>query len=336
MAPGPRPIPFLHGFGNQPMDPYRPSISIPVFAQSGRFCLFALFALLSVGCPKQKEEPPTSPEARSQEAPSSTPSSKPPESPPLEFLPETNTTEPEPIQPTPDPTAAVQFLNGVVTLVGAIPPPAEPLLVEDPFCEQFPVQDTVHLVQTGDGGGLASVLVWISAGIPTDTHYPPPFEAAQLDIQDCQYHPPVLGVMAGQPLLIQNHDASLFQVHARPQQNEEFNLGFVLADTQTERIFPNPEVWIPITCDLHPWMRAFCAVLPHPFFDVTNAHGHFQIPIRGLPPGGYQLSVRHPVLGEHSIAITLPDDLEHTLSFEFQAPAGTSEKEKPDTEYFAH
>ena len=50
-----------------------------------------------------------------------------------------------------------------------------------------------------------------------------------------------------------------------------------------------------VTCELHPWTRAYVIVLDHPYFAITGNAGDFSID--GLPPGTYHLRAWHPVLG---------------------------------------
>ena len=47
---------------------------------------------------------------------------------------------------------------------------------------------------------------------------------------------------------------------------------------EATRTFEKPEILVPVRCDIHPWMRAFLAVLPHPFHAVTGPDGTFTIP----------------------------------------------------------
>jgi hypothetical protein len=65
----------------------------------------------------------------------------------------------------------------------------------------------------------------------------------------------------------------------------------------------NPEVMIPVTCDVHPWMRAYLGVLPHPFFAVTGADGRFTL--RGVPAGEYVLAAWHERFGTREARVTL-------------------------------
>src|SRR5207249_3836895 len=56
----------------------------------------------------------------------------------------------------------------------------------------------------------------------------------------------------------------------------------------------SPEAPFFIKCDIHSWMGAWCAVVPHSYFAVTGKDGSFSI--KGLPAGKYTLEVWHEKL----------------------------------------
>jgi hypothetical protein len=138
-------------------------------------------------------------------------------------------------------------------------------------------------------GGLADALVYVKSGLSGS--YPPPTEPALLDQQGCDYHPHMLALQAGQPLKIRNSDDTLHNIHPKPKQNEEFNLGQPRKGMESEKKFDKPETMIPVGCDVHPWMRAYISVLSNPFFAVTKDDGSYEI--KGLPDGEYEVEVLH-------------------------------------------
>ena len=50
-----------------------------------------------------------------------------------------------------------------------------------------------------------------------------------------------------------------------------------------------------LSCDIHPWMRAWIFVFNHPYFAVTSKRGQFNI--RDIPPGAYQLQFQQADVG---------------------------------------
>jgi len=72
---------------------------------------------------------------------------------------------------------------------------------------------------------------------------------------------------------------------------------------------------MPVTCGVHPWMRAYVSVLEHPFFAVTDDTGNFKI--EGLPPGTYQLEAVHEVYGRQQLTVKLAPKEQHALQFTY-------------------
>ena len=59
--------------------------------------------------------------------------------------------------------------------------------------------------------------------------------------------------------------------------------------------FNHPEI-IKVTCDAHAWMSGWLVIIEHPYYEVTDAKGNFQL--ENIPPGEYQLQVWHEILKE--------------------------------------
>jgi hypothetical protein len=114
---------------------------------------------------------------------------------------------------------------------------------------------------------------------------------AVIDQKGCHYEPHVLGMVAGQELIIRNSDDLLHNIHALPFNNKEFNEGQPQKGMEAKKSFTTPEVMIRVKCDIHAWMGAWIGVLEHPYFAVTDAAGKFEI--KGLPDGKYTLECWH-------------------------------------------
>ena len=189
-------------------------------------------------------------------------------------------------------------IKGRVLVRGTAPAPRPVPVKADLHCQQ---QHPEGLTQSDfqiANGGLADVLVHLKSGVQGT--FPAATEAALLDQKGCQYSPALVAVQAGQPLKIRNSDPTLHNVHFRPALNKEVNVGQPRA-MESSRVFPKPEVLVPIGCDVHPWMRAHLAVLPHPFFAVSKEGGAFEI--RNVPPGRYEIEARHGKLAPVSTTV---------------------------------
>ena len=99
--------------------------------------------------------------------------------------------------------------------------------------------------------------------------------------------------------------------------NPQFNIGQPLAGMRATRIFPRPEVMVPLTSDIRPWMAAFVGVVAHPFFAVSQSDGTFVI--NGVPPGRYTMEAWHETLGTATVPVTVAQGRTATISFTFAA-----------------
>ncbi len=140
--------------------------------------------------------------------------------------------------------------------------------------------------------GIRNVFVYVKK---VDGRFEVPREAIELSFCDFSIGPRVVGAREGQDIAVTNLDNEVQNFHALPRKNAEKNWTSRPGDRDVFRL-NNAEVMVRITCDIHPWERAYVGVLAHPYFSVTDDNGAFELPAIG--PGEYDLVAWHEVYGE--------------------------------------
>jgi len=212
-------------------------------------------------------------------------------------------------------SADAATLTGVIKLAAAAPAMPNIQMSADPYCQSqhsTPAKDEEVVV--GPAGELANVFVYIK---DIKGSFPTPSTPVTIDQKGCQYHPHVNAVMVNQPLAIKNDDATLHNIHALPVVNSQFNEGQPVQGMVTPKKLDKVEMTpFKIKCDVHGWMKSYMAVMPHPFFAVSQTNGTFTIP--NLPPGQYTVVAWHEKYGQQEQQVTVGAKESKALSFTFK------------------
>jgi plastocyanin len=214
--------------------------------------------------------------------------------------------------------ATVATLTGQVVFDGTPPAAAVIRLDGDPKCVSLAQGEERRdeSIVIGPGQSVQNVFVYVKEGLPAGL-YPVPAKPVVLDQQKCRYMPRVLGVQAGQEMIIRNSDPLLHNVRAEGQINQPFDVGTPIQGMEVKRTFSTREVMVPVKCNVHAWMHAYVGVVEHPFFAVTDAAGKFSIP--QLPPGTYTVEVWHEKLGVQTQQVTVAAKDSKALTFSYKA-----------------
>jgi len=208
-------------------------------------------------------------------------------------------------------------VTGKVTLSGSPAKPKPLDLSKEPACAQMHAAAPLfpESLVLGSGNSVRNVVVYISAGAP----YPGPVPATPVlfDQQGCQYTTHVLAFRAGQEVKISNSDPLSHNIHPLAKINREWNKIQPPRTPPFAYAYENEE-FIPVKCNIHPWMQGYFAILRTPYFAVTGDDGSFALP--DLPPGRYTITAWHETLGTQSREIEINSSGEpQTINFTFTA-----------------
>jgi plastocyanin/predicted small lipoprotein YifL len=174
-------------------------------------------------------------------------------------------------------------------------------------------------IVTGERAALANVVVYVKQGLG-DRTFATPSGSVVIDQKGCTYQPHVIGLQANQTLEVTNSDPTTHNIHPVPQNNREWNKSQAPKGEKISEKFAREELAIPVKCNVHPWMKSYIAVIKHPYFQVTDKAGTFEL--KNLPPGEYTIGAWHEKLGETEQKVTLGAKETKKIEFVFKGQAG--------------
>ena len=164
-------------------------------------------------------------------------------------------------------------------------------------------------IRTSEEGLLADAVVQIK-GITAGKAWDPEFNEAKIYQIDCSFQPHVQIVWEKADDYVVNldpilHNINAYEVHqgtrrslfsfSQPRLGQEDRIPLKLRRSNL----------INLDCNAHGWMEGWVYTSPSPYFFVTGSDGKFEID--GIPPGQYELSIWHPVIGERTGALVVDD-----------------------------
>lgn len=208
-------------------------------------------------------------------------------------------------------------VSGKVTLNGSPAKPKPLDLSKEPACARMHAANPLfpEALVLGPGNAVRNVVVYISAGAP----YPGPVPSTPVlfDQEGCHYTTHVLVFRVGQELKISNSDPLSHNIHPLAKVNREWNK-IQPAGTPAFAYSYENEEFIPVKCNLHPWMQGYFIVLKTPYFALTGDDGGFSLP--ELPAGHYTITAWHELLDTQSEEIEIKSSGEpQILNFTFIA-----------------
>ncbi|MGH9713855.1 MAG: carboxypeptidase regulatory-like domain-containing protein [Candidatus Acidiferrales bacterium] len=191
-------------------------------------------------------------------------------------------------------------ITGKVNYTGT-PPKMRPIdMSKEPYCQKqhnppIKTQD----VESGPGDTLKDVVVYISVG---DKGSAPASTPVRFDQKGCEYTPHILTMEADQPLQIYTNDPVAHNIHPMPKLNSEWNKSQPPGAPPIDTKWDKPE-FIPVKCNIHPWMHGYFVVLKTSHYGVTGEDGNYEI--KDVPPGKYTLTAWQEHMGSLTQEVTV-------------------------------
>jgi len=205
-------------------------------------------------------------------------------------------------------------VSGNVTYEGTLAKQKPIDMSKEPSCaKQYATPPTTETVVTGPGNALVNVVVYISAGVPDE---PPPSQPAVLTQKGCRYLPHVLAFQVNQPLEILNEDQTSHNIHPLAKINREWNKSQPPGTPPIVDKYDKTE-FIPVKCNVHPWMHGTFAVLKNSHYAISGEDGGFKLP--NLPAGKYTVTAYHESYGEQTQEVTLTGSETKSVNFVFKS-----------------
>jgi hypothetical protein len=204
-------------------------------------------------------------------------------------------------------------VEGTISYTGT-PPKMKPIdMAKEPSCaKQHATPVLTESVGIRPGNTLGDVVVYVSAG---DQGAPAP-QTAIYDQKGCQYIPHVAVLEVNEPLEIFNHDQTSHNIHPMSKVNPEWNKSQPPGSPPLHVTYAKAE-FIPVKCNVHPWMHGYFAVLNTSHYSVSDDNGKFSL--KGLPPGKYTLTAWQERFGSQTQDVTVSSGGTAKVNFTFKA-----------------
>ena len=171
---------------------------------------------------------------------------------------------------------------------------------------------SLRVSDAGEFGDCVVELKGIQEGKPWDEV----FNNGKIYQIDCSFQPYVQIIRSDAFVEVFNYDSILHNIHAyevfKGTRRSMFNFAQPQAG-QVDRIDLKLRRGnlLMIDCNAHNWMAAWVYTSASPYLSVTSLDGRFEI--TDVPPGRYQLSIWHPMLGEKWADISIAPNADLNL-----------------------
>lgn len=150
----------------------------------------------------------------------------------------------------------------------------------------------------GADKGIRNVVVFVrdkGVKVNPDVEKATKAKPVEIDNKGCRFEPHVVFVQTGQQLVIKNSDTVGHNSNVTPLKNPPSNSLIPAGGSSPVTFSVEEPLPAGVTCNIHPWMKAWVVVRGNPYAAVTKADGSFEIV--GVPVGDIELQLWHEKAG---------------------------------------
>lgn len=150
----------------------------------------------------------------------------------------------------------------------------------------------------GADRGIQNVVVFVrDKGVKVNPEVAAAAKAkpVELDNKDCRFEPHVVFVQTGQELVIKNSDTVGHNSNVATIKNPASNTLIPAGGQAPVKFTVEEAIPASVTCNIHPWMKAWVVVRGNPYAAITKPDGSFEI--KGVPVGEVELQLWHEKAG---------------------------------------
>ena len=208
-------------------------------------------------------------------------------------------------------------LTGTVDYDGVIAPDSVISIPADqPGCGPTVADHAVNHT----GSRIGGVVVWIT-DVRTGKPLPTP-RRFELSNSECLLSPRVQAVLSPGTLNMSSEDVTMHRDRIINVATGEM-VGIAPFNDNGEVVpfdhLLDKPAELEISCELHPWSKAYVLAFDHPYFTMTSASGAFTI--EDIPPGTYHVRAWHPTLGLSDQVVTISAGQPASLAMKLGSPA---------------
>jgi plastocyanin len=162
---------------------------------------------------------------------------------------------------------------------------------KEPMCSKHKVVSE-ELAVNADNHGLANVVVFVSSKKVTENpeYKKTATDEVTIDNNGCRFEPHIVTMRVSQKLVIKNSDPFSHNSNLAPLGDTSVNPVLTPDSAIPPYKFNKPQkIPVPVSCNIHPWMKGYIVVKDNPYMAVSDKDGNFEI--KDLPAEELEFTV---------------------------------------------